>query len=485
MIGKNQISSNPLSIISMKQIMRVVWIIIPLVLFGMSESFADTSTLSSLKHQLESGYDVDELFCSHNKILILKQSNNYPACVKFQTAEKLIQRGWAIPLANVEDKISTNSAIPDDFEFANIIDANNKFAINFYSQVSQGSDDNIFFSPWSISTAFAIAFEGAKENTADEIRKVFGFPSDYEKRTNEFKSAMDDLNPNNSKYQLSVANALWLADKFEPHEEYVNTTTNFYDSDVSTVNFISNDGVDQINAWVEDKTQEKIKNILEPGSTDEDTRLAITNAIYFKSNWVTQFNEHKTSNDIFWNDDITSTIPLMHLESAYFNYTQMEQLQILKMPYDGDRLSMLVLLPNENNGLDALEESLSIENLNLWQNQLHSQKVEVFMPKFKLETTYDLKTLLVEMGMSTPFSEGIADFSGIAPISLFISQAVHKAFVDVNEEGTEAAAATAIVISTESYKPPPPVFRADHPFVFLIQDDSTGNILFIGRMVNP
>ncbi len=375
--------------------------------------------------------------------------------------------------------------IPEPIDATNVIDANNQFAIDFYSQVSQESNENIFFSPWSISTAFAIAFEGAKGSTADEIRQVFGFPSDYEQRTSQFKSAMNSLNPDDSKYQLSVANALWLAEKFEPFAEYVETATNFYDSEVNTVDFISNDGVDQINAWVEDKTQEKIKDILNPGSTNADTRLAITNAIYFKGNWVTQFNENNTSSDTFWNGETTSEIPLMHLEPTLFNYTQTDQLQILKMPYEGDRLSMLVLLPNENDGLTNLEESLSIENLNLWLEQLTAQQVEVFMPKFKLETTYDLNASLIEMGMSIPFSEGMADFGGIAPISLHISQAIHKAFVDVNEEGTEAAAVTVISIFTTSERPPPPVFRVDHPFVFLIQDDSTGNILFIGRMINP
>jgi len=411
-------------------------------------------------------------------VLIFKLSNNNSACVTPTTAERLVERGWGV--------MPTEPDVTNVVYVTNVIDANNQFAIDFYSQVSQESDENIFFSPWSISTAFAIAFEGAKGNTADEIRQVFGFPSDYQKRTSEFKSAINSLNPDDSKYQLSVANALWLAENFEPFPEYVNTATNFYDSEVNTVDFISNDGVDQINAWVEEKTQEKIKDILKPGSTNEDTRLAITNAIYFKGSWVTQFNENNTRSDTFWNGETTSEIPLMHLEpTTLFNYTQTDQLQILKMPYDGDKLSMLVLLPNENDGLDTLEESLSIENLNLWREQLTTQQVEVFMPKFNLETTYDLKTSLSKMGMPTPFSEGIANFGGIAPVSLYISQAVHKAFVDVNEEGTEAAAATVIVITEESYKPPPPVFRADHPFVFLIQDDSTGNILFIGRMINP
>ena len=384
---------------------------------------------------------------------------------------------------NSSDKMDEPDRVVD---VTHVIDANNQFSINFYSQVSKENDKNIFFSPWSISTAFAIAYEGAKEKTAQEIQQIFGFPVDYDTRTSEFKTTMDNLNLDDAPYQLSVANALWLAERFEPLQEYVDTATTYYDSEVTTVDFISTEGVDKINAWVEEKTNEKIKDILAPGSTDELTRLVITNAIYFKGNWVTQFNENATREDPFWitpHEEVA--VPMMRLEPKIFNFTQTETIQILRMPYEGDRLSMLVLLPNEKDGLPELEESLSVENLTQWNEQLMPSQVHVFMPKFKLETKYNLIGPLSDMGMPTPFVEGAANFEGIAPIPLFISQAIHKAFVDVNEEGTEAAAATALVIGTTSVPPPVPVFKADHPFVFLIQDDSNGNILFIGRVIDP
>jgi len=380
------------------------------------------------------------------------------------------------------DKMDVSDRVVD---VTHVIDANNQFAINFYSQVSKENDENIFFSPWSISTAFAIAYEGAKEKTAQEIQQTFGYPSDYDTRTSEFKTVIDDLNPDGVTYQLSVANALWLAERFEPLQEYVETATTYYDSEVSTVDFISDDGVDKINAWVEEKTNEKIKDILAPDSTDELTRLVITNAIYFKGNWVTQFNENATRDDPFWitpNDKVA--VPMMRLEPKIFNYTQSETMQILKMPYEGDRLSMLVLLPNEKDGLPELEESLSFENLKQWNEQLIPNEIRVFMPKFKLETEYDLRDPLHDMGIKAAFDPFDADFRGIAG-DLYIAFAIHKAFVDVNEEGTEAAAATAIGVGTTSVKPPVPVFKADHPYVFLIQDDSSGNVLFIGRVVDP
>ena len=446
-------------------------------------NISEYSILPPLK-QISAGIIPENVVCKENYEMIFKYDNS-PACVKPETVQKLTDRGWKIKSEQNIPK-PQEPQLPSTTESFDVIGANNQFAINFYSHVSQQNDENIFFSPWSISTAFAIAYEGSRDKTAQEIQQVFGFPTDYEDRTLEFQTAIRYLNPDDVPYQLSVANALWLAEMFDPFQEYVETATTYYGSEVSTVDFVSNDGVGKINAWVEEKTNDKIKNILAPGSTNEDTRLAITNAIYFKGNWVTQFNETDTRDESFW---ITPTeevqVPLMRLKSITFNHTQTENLQILKMPYEGDRLSMLVLLPNERDGLPELEGSLSVENLNQWNEELRENKVHVLMPKFKLETKYNLIAPLSDMGMPVPFTKGSANFEGIAPISLFISQAVHKAFVDVNEEGTEAAAATVIVISTESEGPRIPVFMADHPFVFLIQDDSTGNILFIGRVIDP
>jgi len=446
-------------------------------------NISENNILPPLK-QISEGIIPENVICKDNYELIFKSTDNSPACVKETTAVKLFERGWAIKSENIPK--TQEPKLPSETESFDVIGANNQFAINFYSQISKENEENIFFSPWSISTAFAIAYEGAKEMTAKEIQRVFGFPVDYNTRTAEFQAAISNLNPEDVPYQLSVANALWLAERFEPLPEYVQTATTYYDSEVSTVDFISTEGVDKINAWVEEKTNEKIKDILAPGSTNELTRLAITNAIYFKGNWVTQFNETDTRDDPFWitpNQEVA--VPMMRLEPKIFNYTQTETMQIIKMPYEGDKLSMLVVLPNERDGLPELEESLSVENLQQWNEQLSPNEVRVFMPKFKMETEYFLIGPLSAMGMPTPFIEEDANFQGIAPIPLFISQAVHKAFVDVNEEGTEAAAATAIVVGTTSVKPPIPVFKADHPFVFLIQDDSTGNILFIGRVIDP
>ena len=474
--------------------MKLIWIIFPLILFsvvGISESFAqDSDIISSLKYQLESDIVPEDITCRDNNVLVHRTNGNL-ACVKESTSEKL---GWKIVEFDsniIEDKSNPDPKLVNPLDSLNVIDANNQFAIDFYSQVSQESDENIFFSPWSISTAFAIAHEGAKGNTAKEMQNVFGFSSNETQRQNDFKSVNDELNQKDSSYKLQVANALWLANFFEPLKEYVNVSKNYYDSEVSTVDFVGSEGVDTINSWVAEKTNEKIKSILASGSTNELTRLIITNAIYFKGTWVTQFDEENTKDQDFTVDSETMIkTPMMNLYQSQQVYGETVEIKILELPYEGDKLSMLLLLPKEIDGIDDLENSLTVDNLKQWRESLSIHDVRtVSVPKFELETKYGLIPPLQKLGLNDAFNEIKADFSGISTSEqLFITTALHKAYVDVNEEGTEAAAVTAIGVGVTSVDPnPPPVFTfvADHPFVFLIQDNETGNILFIGRMVSP
>jgi len=469
-------------------IVWLVWAIIPLVLFGIigiQESFE--AFIASPKHQLESGIAPEDITCRDSLVLVLRTNDN-PACVKETTSKKL---GWKIIEQNYgpTDKTNTDSTITDSLDSTDIIDANNQFAIEFYSQIKD--DENIFYSPWSIMTAFAIVNEGARGNTAEEMQSVFGFSSNKTQRQNEFKSVNDELNQEDSSYSLQVANALWLADFFEPLKEYVDIAKKYYDSEVSAVDFVGNQGVDTINSWAAEKTNDKIKTILAPGSTNELTRLVITNAIYFKGTWVTQFNEENTREQNFTVDsDTLIKTQMMNLYQNQHLYGETESIKILELPYEGEKLSMLLLLPKEIDGIADLENSLSVENLNYWRDSLLEQELKIVsIPKFELETEYGLIPPLLKLGLNDAFDEKKADFSGIATSEqLFITSALHKAYVDVNEEGTEAAAVTAIRVGATSVDPnPPPVFTfvADHPFVFVIQDDSTGNILFIGKMSNP
>ncbi len=390
----------------------------------------------------------------------------------------------SITVVHAEQDMNGNGS-----ETANIVQGNNQFALGFYSRTSRDVEDgdNIFYSPWSMSTAFALVHEGARGDTAKEIRSVFGFPANNDIRRSSFEAIQDDLNANQGNYTLSTANALWVKEGYRLSDEYIRIASESYGSEVSNVDFPTEESRIQINDWVETKTNDKIKNLIPEGVLDDLTRLIITNAIYFKGTWVTQFDEENTSEEEFRvSKDKTVIVPMMNIQESFFKYAENDDLQIIELPYQGNKVSMLILLPkNQEESLQPLEDSLSTENLNSWRNSLRNQTVTVSIPKFKVETNYMLKAILAEMGMPSAFNPDLADLSGITEEErLYIQAALHKAFVEVNEEGTEAAAATAVVIGIESVQEYP-IFRADHPFIFIIQDYETGNILFMGRVANP
>jgi len=368
--------------------------------------------------------------------------------------------------------------VSDSSPYQDIIYANNQFGLDFYSQIN-GNNDNLFFSPWSISTAFAILQEGARGNTAKQIGDAFGFSDDSSQRQSGFKSFNDRLNHPNSDYLLSVANAFWLSHDFAPKQNYVDVTKDYYDSHVEQVDF-SADGTDIINKWVSSKTHGKIKDLFEPGALD-GASFAITNAIYFKGTWNKQFDPDRTKMRDFWaSEDSAISVPMMYLPESKQRAALTEEVHLLELPYDGDKISMLVLLPAQRHGLSGLESALSIEKISQWKKDLQESSMAVMMPKFKLETDYDLIPLLKSLGVSDAFGAD-ADFGGISDSNLFVGEAVHKAFVEINEEGTEAAAATGI----GGFQSGPPTFEVDQPFMFVIQDNESGNILFMGRVIDP
>jgi serpin B len=292
---------------------------------------------------------------------------------------------------------------------------------------------------------------------------------------------------------------LWAEKTYAFLPGYVSTAETYYDAPVTNLDFITSpeDSRITINDWVEDRTEQKIQDLLPPGSIDASTRLVITNAVYFKGTWVKQFDAGETHEADFVitpgvpSMATTTRVPMMQRTDpdAEFGYAETDLFQALQMPYaheSGKQLSMLVLLPKDTT-LAAVEESLDSLDLSSLRDSFSTGRVDVYFPKFRLETTYSLTGTLADMGMPTAFTDA-ADFSGMDGTSdLSISDVVHKAFVDVNEEGTEAAAATGVIIGATGFLPadPIPVFRADHPFLFLIVDDETGTILFMGRVINP
>ena len=378
-----------------------------------------------------------------------------------------------------------------------IVAANNQFALDLYTRLAEdpgNSEENIFFSPFSISSALAITYEGARGETADEIREVFHFPTDSAMMQGGYQAIIGEINNGSSAYQLRTANALWAEQSYPFLPAYITLANGTYGAKATNLDFIRKpeDSRITINQWIEDQTNDKIRDLLPAGSINSLTRLVITNAVYFKGTWEKQFDQKETSiADFRTGDGTTLQVPMMQRtdKNATYGYTETEDLQVLRMAYEsgsGKPLSMVVLLPRDGD-LAALEKSLSAERLTDLQKNLTNQRVIVYFPKFTMETKYSLPATLSAMGMPTAFSPS-ADLSGMdGTRNLYIGDVIHQAFVDVNEEGTEAAAATAVVIqrAMAPVGPPVPVFRADHPFIFLIEDEESGLILFMGRVEHP
>ncbi|MBW2645389.1 MAG: serpin family protein [Deltaproteobacteria bacterium] len=369
-----------------------------------------------------------------------------------------------------------------------VVEGNTSFAFDLYKQLKD-AEGNLFFSPYSISTALAMTYAGARGKTEKQMAGALHFTLDQKRLHPAFACLEAQFNAaQNRDIELNVANALWAQKDYVFLKEFLDLTAKNYGAAPNHVDFKRDceTARKEINAWVEQKTKNKIKDLIKRGVLDPLTRLVLTNAIYFKGNWGSQFNKSHTKEEPFRPATGKSVkVPLM-TQTQEFRYTESDSLQILELPYVGDDLSMIVLLPGKIDGLAQLEADLNPENLNAWMGLLRKREVVVFLPKFKMTSQLSLAETLASMGMPDAFRPN-ADFSGMdGTKTLYISAVVHKAFVDVNEEGTEAAAATGVVMRLTSALPtPPPVFRADHPFVFLIRDNHSGSILFLGRIVDP
>lgn len=365
-----------------------------------------------------------------------------------------------------------------------IAKANNQFAFELYKEIKD-SDENIFFSPYSISYALAIVCEGTRGKTFQEIINVFHFTIDPITRMSAFASIYNEVNKEEKEYRLYTANALWAQKDYKFVDSYISTIRQFYRSEATNLDFIreTDASAETINGWVKNKTKGKIKDILKSGDINDMTRMVITNAIYFKGDWVTEFDKDKTSDAPFYvTPDDKVYVKMMGLTEEKFNYAKDEELQIIELPYKGDDLSMLILLPKKS--IEFVEDDLSADKLNEWKSSMSETKIDVFMPKFKFDTRYNLVDTLSRMGMPTAFSKA-ADMSSMdSTNNLIISKVIHQAFIEVDEEGTEAAAATAVVGTLKGIMLANE-FRADHPFIFLIQQKETGNILFLGKVVDP
>jgi len=368
-----------------------------------------------------------------------------------------------------------------------VVRAGNQFAFKLYSELVKTETGNIFYSPYSIFSALAMTYEGARGKTAEEMKTVFSFPESNVLRPN-FAALYNRINEASKDYELRTGNALWTQKDYPFLEDYLKIVEEYYGGKAAVLDFINKaeESRQTINTFIEEQTNHKIKDLIPPGVLDELTRLVLTNAVYFKGDWKIAFNESLTMEEDFWiTSDRSIKVQMMHMkpnETMRFNYADAGDVQIIELPYKGEKISMLIILPKN---LEAAESSLTLEKLNEYKAKMKEEKLdEICLPKFELETKYFMRQTLSALGMPSAFS-GAADFSGMTGRrDLFISEVIHQAYVKVDEEGTEAAAATAVIMELTAI-PETKVFRADHSFIFIIQENETGIVLFMGRVVNP
>ena len=364
-----------------------------------------------------------------------------------------------------------------------VADGQNRFALDLYTKLAAdkaSAGKNVFFSPYSVHTALAMTASGAKGNTRDEMLKVLHLPDATVLASGDIGRYYGHPRKD---FELSVANALWGRKGFPWRAEWLKEQNERFGAGFHEADFATQADAERqrINRWVEEQTREKIKELLQQGQIGPKTTIVLTNAIYFKGNWAEEFDPKKTRNVPFTCDDGTKVdVPMMNAELKC-RLASVDGVRMAELPYRGDELAMLVALPKESEKLADLEKALTPEQFAKWVAGLHeANEFPVSIPKFKIETRYELPEHLQALGMKAAF--GGADFTGMATSPPgWITSVTHKALVEVNEEGTEAAAATAVVIGESARMP----FTANRPFLFFIRDVNRGTILFMGRVAKP
>ena len=392
------------------------------------------------------------------------------------------------PDSNPESAIAPRLTAKTDADAA--VASNNAFALDLYRQLSQ-LEGNLCISPYSLATALSLTYAGARNETAEEMAKVLHLTLDSKRLHSALQQIAIALQTS-TQSQLRITNRLWLQKGFDLNAEFTDVLAQNYQAPLAEVDFAATpeDARQTINQWTAQQTNDRVQNLLAPSAITPLTKLVLTNSTYFKGQWHYPFANARTVEAPFYlKADETVSVPVSLMTGTFsVNYAKLPELKLLELPYAGQSLSMVLLLPVAGTDLTTVEQKLTSQALEEWLTALRSQpeppeKIFVQLPKFKLSSTLDLQSTLAEMGMNLPFSGLNADFSGIrAQKSVFISKVVQQAFVEVNEAGTEATTATAVSTGRGGMSG---FFKADRPFLFLIRDRQTGVILFMGRVTNP
>lgn len=399
--------------------------------------------------------------------------------------------GWMTGCSlGMSDEALWSQQLPEveSSDIKKLTDGNSQFAFELYHQLRKGKEtQNIFFSPYSISTALAMAQLGARGNTAKEMADVLHFSLPTEQLHTSLEWLQKDLNNRGFKgtHEISVANRLWGQKGYPFLQEFLDAQSKHYNAPLEELDFGNTEEARKtINTWVEQKTKDRIKELLKPGSISPDTRLVLTNAIYFKGLWEKPFDSKDTSKKTFTLADGSQHEVDMMRKTDDVLYTEQEGWKLVSLAFKNKDISMVLMLPKDTTALKDMGTTLNVEKLNKWIGSMTERSVPIYLPKFKLTTdSISLSESLQALGMKDAFLN--ADFSGITDKEqLGISDVLHKAFIEVNEEGSEAAAATAVVVKN-GYDPNAPVFNANRPFILMIRDNTTGNIMFMGQIMKP
>jgi len=378
-------------------------------------------------------------------------------------------------------------------DLADLVNGNSAFAFDLY-QVLREENDNLFYSPYSISLALAMTYAGARGETEQQIADALHFILSQDRLHPAFNGLDLKLasrgegaeGKDGEGFRLNIVNALWGQEDYEFLAEFLDVLAENYGAGLRLLDFVNapEEARVTINDWVSDQTEGRIKDLIPQDVINELTRLVLTNAIYFNAAWAEPFEKGQTDDGTFYLlDGGEVTVPMMR-QTESFGYAEGEGYKVVELPYDGWELSMVILLP-EAGAFEPFEDSLGAERVDGIVKDLAHRQVALTMPKFEFESDFSLKDSLAAMGMPDAFT-GAADFSGMTgDRDLFIAEVIHQAFVSVDEAGTEAAAATAVVMELGAMPEEPVEVTVDRPFIFLIRDIETGAVLFVGRVVNP
>ncbi len=377
------------------------------------------------------------------------------------------------------------------------VDNSNDFAADLFRILGRNKG-NLFISPYSISSALYMTYAGARGNTAEQMKDLLNInlgPQDKDLHSNMKKIAgsLERLGISEG-IELNIANSLWPQESYAFYNEYISLLGEFYSVSIFPVNYRDTEKARSgINQWVSEKTNNKISNMIPPGVLTPLTVMVLVNAVYFKATWQNEFDRDKTGEDDFFiKPDKKIRVNMMNRTDKY-SYGELGNCQVLELPYADREISMFIILPQAGNSIETAAEAISAGYIKKIRQELAKYRVDVSLPRFRLSYAAGLTQVLQSMGMTDACDMGKADFTGMydkqkaGGDNLYISDIRHKAFVEVNEEGTEAAAATSVTVARTSFQPPleQKVFKADHPFIFMIVDNKTGAVLFIGRIENP